>query len=450
MRIILFLFLINCSIQAQSIFNVDFDVARFDMSDSTSRLEIYYSFYHEGMTTQVVKNDSIIRGAILVKIKAEGQEKDQYLVNKIYNFSSKTNSKNRATLGILKYVLLEGSYLCELKGSDMNQENSIDSVSFIFTINGFKEDKYSISDIQFASSLKRSVPDSKSIFKKFNYEVIPNTSGIYGEHLPVLFFYSELYNLNKGSVSPFLDLSYTIQNQNSEIVFSKAKKLNTKLTSIIFTEAINVSKYVTGSYSLTIQISEKNSNSLEKKIKRFTVVNPNIVDTAKTITDKAVFSSEFAEMTMDELNKAFNTVKYISQKREIDTWKLLKRKAEKRNFLYSFWKRRDKDSDPNINKTKIEYYNRVDIASKRFETMQKEGWETERGRVYCIFGEPDEIERYPNENELAPYEIWNYYDVEGGVIFVFGELFGFTDMTLIHSSKNGEIFDPSWRAKLQR
>ena len=60
--------------------------------------------------------------------------------------------------------------------------------------------------------------------------------------------------------------------------------------------------------------------------------------------------------------------------------------------------------------------------------MSKIGWKTDRGRVLILYGEPNEIERFPNQMDKKPYEIWHYDDVEGGVIFVFADLSGFSFM----------------------
>ncbi|UCH65583.1 MAG: GWxTD domain-containing protein, partial [Ignavibacterium sp.] len=69
-------------------------------------------------------------------------------------------------------------------------------------------------------------------------------------------------------------------------------------------------------------------------------------------------------------------------------------------------------------------------------------------RVYLIYGEPSEIDRYPNQTDSRPYEIWSYQDIEGGVIFIFADLTGFSDYLLIHSTKRGELRDDSWERRI--
>jgi hypothetical protein len=66
-----------------------------------------------------------------------------------------------------------------------------------------------------------------------------------------------------------------------------------------------------------------------------------------------------------------------------------------------------------------------------------------------MYGEPSQVDRFPNENDKRPYEIWGYNELEGGATFVFGDLTGFNDYSLIHSTKRGEISDTNWKKRLQ-
>jgi hypothetical protein len=45
---------------------------------------------------------------------------------------------------------------------------------------------------------------------------------------------------------------------------------------------------------------------------------------------------------------------------------------------------------------------------------------------------------------MKPYEIWHYYNLQGGVIFVFGDRRGFGRFELLHSTLVGEIKDENW------
>ena len=80
--------------------------------------------------------------------------------------------------------------------------------------------------------------------------------------------------------------------------------------------------------------------------------------------------------------------------------------------------------------------------------MRREGWKSDRGRVFLMYGEPSEIERFPNQQNTKPYEIWHYNEIQGGVIFVFADLTGFSRYTLVHSTMRGEVSDQNWMARV--
>jgi len=72
------------------------------------------------------------------------------------------------------------------------------------------------------------------------------------------------------------------------------------------------------------------------------------------------------------------------------------------------------------------------------------GWKSDRGRVYIMYGAPDDIERNVNAMDTYPYEIWRYNQYEGGVLFVFLDKNNSGMYQLVHSTKEGELSDPNW------
>ena len=67
------------------------------------------------------------------------------------------------------------------------------------------------------------------------------------------------------------------------------------------------------------------------------------------------------------------------------------------------------------------YFRRVELAN-RFFTSYKEGWKTDRGMIYIIFGLPDEVFRFEDR------EVWNYDNERFDVRFTF--------------SRSSSLFDP--------
>ncbi|RKZ28792.1 hypothetical protein DRQ26_00365 [bacterium] len=93
-----------------------------------------------------------------------------------------------------------------------------------------------------------------------------------------------------------------------------------------------------------------------------------------------------------------------------------------------FWKKRDPTPSTELNEVKEEFFKRVQYANENFGTPTKRGWETDRGRVYITYGQPNEIERHPFEINTYPYEVWYYYSL--GLTFVFVDTFGDGDYQL--------------------
>jgi GWxTD domain-containing protein len=112
---------------------------------------------------------------------------------------------------------------------------------------------------------------------------------------------------------------------------------------------------------------------------------------------------------------------------------------ERNLFIRQFWARRDpmypKTASPEEypiiakgnpeNDFKKEHYRRIKYADDRF-AGKIPGWKTDRGRIYILYGPPDEIESHPSGGtytrpaeegggtvETFPFEQWRYRLIEG-------------------------------------
>jgi GWxTD domain-containing protein len=94
--------------------------------------------------------------------------------------------------------------------------------------------------------------------------------------------------------------------------------------------------------------------------------------------------------------------------------------SEKPRFIEEFWKRRDPDPSTEENEFKIEYFIRIEVATKLFRGEGLAGWITDRGRIYVIFGPPNERLTYlqPTGGIVSTgcQEVWYYGDFP--VVFI--------------------------------
>ena len=107
-------------------------------------------------------------------------------------------------------------------------------------------------------------------------------------------------------------------------------------------------------------------------------------------------------------------VAYIISHRESDAFQALRSNEERKKFIEQFWLRRDPTPGTPRNEFKEEHYRRIAYSNERFNTASLAGWKTDRGRIYIVYGLPDEVESFPSgRNGEPPSENWLYHHIEG-------------------------------------
>ena len=450
----LLMILLPVTLLAQSQFKVDFDYASFPTNQGYSQVEFYYSFLKNSLTQ--VEENGVISVAGNLQIEIKDSSRSNTLVKDDYKFNSDLDDANyfkeQKLTGAVKYFLSPGEYFCILKGYDLNDEQIFDSTVFSLSIPNFDSTKVMLSDIQLANTIQQNSVDENSPFFKNTLEVVPNPSSLYGLGLPVMYFYYEIHNVDKQVQTEFLRVSYELLNSSGVAVYSKQKFMPRTNSSLVDIGAIKVNEYFTGQYNFKVIVEDSLSGISDEAIKKLFIYNPEKLDSTQIILgDASYLSSSYITMSMEELDKEFDEARYISTQLEKEKWSKLTTLEAKREFLFEYWKNRDSNTSTAINETKVEYNKRIVYSRENFSDLsQKEGWKTDRGRVYVLYGSPSEIERYPYGSETIPYEIWRYENIEGGAIFVFADYSGFNNYQLLHSTKRGELKDDRWSDKIAR
>lgn len=102
-------------------------------------------------------------------------------------------------------------------------------------------------------------------------------------------------------------------------------------------------------------------------------------------------------------------VVYIIAPLEREVFLKLKTDRERDLFIDAFWKHRKQTPDGPGNDFKTEHYRRIKHASLFLgRETGRPGWMTDRGRIYIILGEPDDIKRYVAKEGVNNCEIWFY------------------------------------------
>jgi GWxTD domain-containing protein len=123
-------------------------------------------------------------------------------------------------------------------------------------------------------------------------------------------------------------------------------------------------------------------------------------------------------------------VAYIATPEERAAYLSLSIDAQRERFIEEFWLRRDPTPGTPQNEYKDEHYQRIAYANDHFGTSLTSpptpGWKTDRGRIYIMYGKPDEIESHPSGGRYDrpieqgggtintfPFEVWRYRYIEG-------------------------------------
>jgi len=118
-------------------------------------------------------------------------------------------------------------------------------------------------------------------------------------------------------------------------------------------------------------------------------------------------------------------VAYIITDNERRAFLQLQTNEERENFIEQFWQRRNPDPDSVDNSYKEEHYRRIAYANEHFASGIA-GWRTDRGRIYIMYGKPDDLESHTQgetwerpldqgggETSTYAYEDWTYHYIEG-------------------------------------
>ncbi|MFZ5947085.1 MAG: GWxTD domain-containing protein [Stygiobacter sp.] len=434
---------------AQKELKFEFDFARFNYDTTSVYLEFYYELNPNGM--KVINSPNGQVSEAIVHIEMKNLSTGEFFINRNWKIQSPVADSVQKTLsGVIGYVVPAGKYSLYLKAYDSQNQNMSKTIEETIQINPFSNEKYSLSDIELSNRIKKDGADQNSIFYKNTLEVYPNPSMFYSDQSPVLFYYAELYNLKLSNPEQQFILQRLLFNSQGKSVYKLDKHIKQNSNASVEIGLINLSKYPTDTYNLVLSLIDPATNQAYVSSKRFYFYNPTVSDSlSKIVSNANLLSSEFAVYTNEECDKLFAQSKYIASKNEIDQYKKLDSLNAKREFLFRFWKNRDSDLSTERNEFKDEYMRRVLYANENFTVAGKDGYLSDRGRVYLIYGSPDQRDFYHSESNMKPYEIWFYNDIEGGVQFIFGDISGFGNYELLHSTKRGEVNDPDWERRLR-
>jgi GWxTD domain-containing protein len=92
--------------------------------------------------------------------------------------------------------------------------------------------------------------------------------------------------------------------------------------------------------------------------------------------------------------------------------------AHRAEAFHQFWRTKDPDTTTAYSEVMAEYYYRVDEAMRKFSTPgEGDGYKTDRGRVYILYGPPEQTDHLLQPGS-APTEVWTYGRIKKRFVFI--------------------------------
>lgn len=426
----------------------DVDYASFRGVEGTLNLEIYllvsraefdfvegngkYASEHS-IDVQLMSNDSLIAGDSWERVDRTDDPGSVLSTQLLPDFTA--------------FNVPPGAYDLVVTFKDLNTKiTGVRNLNIV--INSFGKNELVISDLEFATAITET--DKSGIFTKYARNIIPNAALIYGIEIPVLYLYCEIYNFSENGEeeSNNYQVEYSITDLNGVEIINPSPKVYEKPgSSSIEMGGLSVVSLQSRGYYFRIKVTDLATGIIATRSKKFFVYKPGDVQAGTDFDERLPFGMYgmlegiYAEMTLEELDEEWNMMKILGTKAEKNLFKNSD-ESGKRKVMATFWNAREGVISREI------FIERASIAIQKWSGLRP-GWKTDRGRILLTYGRPDEIEREPHGMNSRPHEVWRYFDLEGGVEFVFVDKQGFSEFELVHSNARNELHDYNWTRWIQ-
>jgi GWxTD domain-containing protein len=273
-----------------------------------------------------------------------------------------------------------------------------------FVVKKWDRNVFDVSDIMLATNVV--VREGK---RHVTPQIHPNLVGL-EKGFYLLYELYNPYDINS------VRLSYRVK-KRYEMAINQTDKQTIKRGANSFLANISTANLGVGTYTLDLTVTRLDDTT-ETGVLAHT--------TKQFIIEWLSTGSPFSIVDLDE---AIEQMKYFASSDDLDSIKSARDDKEKKKRFEEYWERRNPTPGSKFNRAMVEYYKRVAYANENFKHYI-DGWKTDRGMVYVIYGAPSAVDRHPMDVESKPYEVWEYYDISKRFVFI--DESGFGDYRLLY------------------
>ena len=440
---------------------LDYACFKIPTEQETTLVEFYYGLLRHEMTFAYVDTGFEATAYVWIEILDENSAPVDTLYKKITTIVKSPQEMSNPHVKItdqIETALKPGVYIVKLTIEDAESQTDESPMSgkmghrkMRITVPDFNEPQLEMSGIELSyriGFLPVGMEESlySPIDKSFR-RVIPNPSRIFVDQDSVMFFYSEVYNLAFGmNLNKEFHVGCKILDTYGTVVSDFGRRRYFKPgTFAVASSVLDIHDLSEGSYVLSLKVTDNETGETVTRSKPFQLLTQTLE------LAPGIAAEKFTEEDAKYLGKVLKYVLNADQRKILKTLSL----DGKKRFFEEFWRRSDPNPSTRLNEFKVELFRRFAYANEHYSlsiVRKDDGWQTDRGRVYIVYGEPDEIERYPSTLDAKPFEKWNYFNLgsQGPRFFIFEDETGYGDYHLAHSDANGEPFSRTWDEKLKR
>ncbi len=279
----------------------------------------------------------------------------------------------------------------------------------------------------------------------------PNPRNAFYKDSPLLYFYYEV-NPEDAAEGQTVDLHMTVTQPDGSVIKDLGERKITVAEGRNFDlGAFNIGGLVPGRYEL--RVSCESCSEPARLASAFEVMPPHQERIAFLPSDSAgggtapanlQYYADLSPAQVDSVVSALDIWFTPAQKQLLSTLN----NTGKVQFLNRWWDSMDTDPSTEANEAKQVIEQRIAYADQFFTSSQRLGRDTDRGRIYMLFGEPTEKFDRPVEATLGAYVIWNYSNQ--GKTFAFGDFRNDGDFKLIYSTDPRFTGDPAIQSQVDQ
>lgn len=308
-----------------------------------------------------------------------------------------------------------------------------------------------ISAVQLATDIQPAADPSDPLAKS-GLAIRPNPNAYYGGPEGAVRYYAEVYG-PPAEADTYTLLAFVAESAGGTALPDHEERMARRVRPVdVVAGQLDVSALPSGIYFLRLVALDEANQAVAEQSKRFFVINPDVERTAASGGMMSYEETLFAAMGEEELALGVRHAAVLATAREQAQIAAIESDEDRRRFLTTFWTARDTEGAQGVNQTRQTFYERLRLVNDRFDEFGREGFESDRGRVYLTYGPPTEIERRPFEASAFPHEIWTYENIpgEGRSTFVFVDVYSSDTYELIHSDVTGEVSSQNWQQEVLR